>query len=370
MKAEVRQLLREAVESLTLGIELFNRPSECCRTSAVLILQHHSLEMLLKAGIVHRGGGIRDPGAEHTIGFDACVGRALSDGACRFLSDEQAALTRALSWVRGAAQHHVVTVAEPQLYLHAQSAVTLAREIMADVFQMDLARRLPRGVLPISTLAPVDVETWFENESNEIAKLLRPGGRRRAEAFARLTPLALLDAAIRGDSEQPSRGAIAARASELASGIPWPGVFTGIGGLELTPDGAGISIGLRITKAEGLPIRLVPEGTPGALTVGVRRVDELGYYNLNLSQLATHVGLSSNKTVAVVWYLSVREDADCYKEFRIGQSLHKRYSHRAIERLRKCVAETPVEEIWAAYKESLAGRLGGRPIVVSSAGVD
>jgi hypothetical protein len=43
------------MESLLLSIEVFNRPQERGRTATTLILLDHSFEMLLKAGILHRG---------------------------------------------------------------------------------------------------------------------------------------------------------------------------------------------------------------------------------------------------------------------------------------------------------------------------
>jgi hypothetical protein len=68
----------------------------------------HSFEMRLKAGILHRGGHIREPGDKNTIGFDHCVRRALSDGKVKFLTDEQALTLQAINGLRDAAQHHLV----------------------------------------------------------------------------------------------------------------------------------------------------------------------------------------------------------------------------------------------------------------------
>src|SRR3954465_4235384 len=90
MRKESRLLMEKACDSLLLSIELFNRPHERGRGTAVLILLDHAFEMLLKAGIVHRGGRIREKRARETLGFDACVRKALSDGTIKFLSEEQA----------------------------------------------------------------------------------------------------------------------------------------------------------------------------------------------------------------------------------------------------------------------------------------
>ena len=80
-----------------------------------------------------------------------------------------------------------------------------------------------------------------------------------------------------------------------------------------------------------MPIQLVPEGTPGASVVAVKRVNELDYYSLGAKQFAEKVGLTENKLVAVVDHLKIRDDYDCYKEFKIGSVLHKRYSAQTIK---------------------------------------
>ena len=49
LKKNVAPLLERATDSLTLSIELFNRPAETGRSHGVLILLQHSFEMLLKA---------------------------------------------------------------------------------------------------------------------------------------------------------------------------------------------------------------------------------------------------------------------------------------------------------------------------------
>ena len=49
LKRDVTELKRRAVNSLVLGIELFNRPHDQGRSESVLILLHHAFEMLLKA---------------------------------------------------------------------------------------------------------------------------------------------------------------------------------------------------------------------------------------------------------------------------------------------------------------------------------
>ncbi len=79
MRKEARLLRGRAVDALLLAVEHFNRASDRGWPDTVLILVDHAFEMLLKGAIVHRGGRIREPRAKQTIGFDACVRKALPD---------------------------------------------------------------------------------------------------------------------------------------------------------------------------------------------------------------------------------------------------------------------------------------------------
>jgi hypothetical protein len=352
MKREARLLLDKAVASLILGVEHFNRAEEQGRTSTVLILLDHSFEMLLKAAIIHRGGKIREKRARETIGFDACVRRASSDGGIKFLTDEQALTLQTINGLRDAAQHHLIDVSEEQLYIHAQSGVTLFGDLLKKVFSQSLSERLPARVLPISTMAPVDLQTLFAKETKEIQKLLGPGTRRRTEGYARLRPLAILDATIRGEKLQPSSGELRSKSKELGGGKSWEDVFPGAASITFTKNGGGHTVSLRITKKEGIPVQLVPEGTPGASVVAVKRVDELSFYNLGRDQLAEHLKLSGNKTTAAIWSFDIQKDPDCFKEVIFGKTSFKRYSQRAIDKIKEGLAAKPIESVWADYKQA------------------
>lgn len=354
MKREVRLLKSKAVASLTLSIEHFNRPWDMGRGDAVLILLDHAFEMLLKASILHRGGRIREPRQKNTIGFDACVRRALSTPGVRFLSEEQTLVLQSINGLRDAAQHHLVDLSEAQLYLHAQGGVTLFRDVLAAVFQEKLSDHLPARVLPISTRAITDPMVMFEEELDEVRQLLMPGSRRAAEAHAKLRGLAIVDGAIRGELLQPGDGDLRRIAAKVQAGDRLDQVFQGISSVRFVTDGSGPNVSLRITKNEGVPVTIVPEGTPGSSVVAVRRVDELGFYNLGRDDLAKKVGLTTNKTSAAIRLLDLKSNADCYKEFRIGAVRHERYSQEAISRVKALLKQKSPEEIWQEYRQLLA----------------
>jgi len=350
MKREVRLLLNKAIDSLVLSIELFNRPHDRGRVAGTLIFLDHSFEMFMKAAILHRGGRIREKRAKQTIGFDACVRRSLSDGKIKYLSEEQALVLQAINGLRDAAQHHLLDISEGQLYIHVQSGVTLFRDLVKSVFDQDLASHLPARVLPVSTSPPTDLATLFDSQVEEIKKLLQPGRRRRVEALAQLRPLAILDATIRGEKAQPSDSDLQRIGAQLLQGKAWDEVFPGAAAVEITGDGTGPTLSLRLSNKEGIPIRLVPEGTPGASVVAVKRVNELDFYSMGAKQLAEKLGLTIPKTVAIVDYLGLRKDQNCYKEFKIGSQTHKRYSPKAIERIKEVLQTESADEIWAKYK--------------------
>ena len=350
MKREAKLLLNKACDALVLSIELFNRPHDRGRVSSTLIQLDHSFEMLMKAAILQRGGKIRDRRAKETIGFDACVQRSLSDGKIKYLSKNQALVLQTINGLRDAAQHHLLDIAEGQLYLHVQSGVTLFRDLLKSVFDKQLTAHLPHRVLPVSTLPPTDLETLFDSEVAEIRKLLRPGKRRQIEALARLRPLAILNGTIQGEKGQPSDSDLRRLCNAVTDGNSWNNIFKGVAAIDFTVSGIGPDLSLRLSKKEGIPIQLVPEGTPGAAVVAVKRVNELAFYNLGAKQLAEKLGLTMPKVLAVVDHLGLRDDLDCYKEFKIGRTSggpHKRYSQKAVEKIRGVLKKERMEDIWA-----------------------
>ena len=345
MKREAKLLLDKACDSLLLSIELFNRPNDRGRVSAVLIHTDHAFEMFLKAAIIQRGGKIREKTAKETIGFDACVRRGLSDGGIKFLTEEQALTLQTINGLRDAAQHHLLDISEAQLYIHIQSGVTLFRDLLRLIFARELYQELPSRVLPISTMAPVDISTIFDSEITEILKLLQPGKRRSVEAEARMRPLAVLESTINGQKTQPSAGELDRIGRNLLK-RDWREVFPGAAFMNVVTEGAGADISVRITKREGPGFHIVPEGTLGSSTIAVKRVSELDFYNLNTTQLVDKVEITRPKLLAVVAHLGIQNDPDCFKEIVLGKARYKRYSQRALPIINGCLETEDMTVIW------------------------
>ena len=194
------------------------------------------------------------------------------------------------------------------------------------------------------------------NEVDEVKKLLGPGKRRQIEAMARLRPLAILDATIQGEKGQPSDADLRRIGKEVVAGKAWTDAFKGASAVEITAEGAGPSLSLRLTKKEGIPIQLVAEGTPGSSVVAIKRVNELDFYSLGARQLAEKLGVSMPKTLAAVDHCGVRSMADCYKEFKLGSQLHKRYSPKALDVIRDSLETDSLDTIWQQRRRDRGAR--------------
>ena len=356
MKKEVKQLREKAINALVLSIDHFNRPWDRGRTEAVLILMDHSFEMLLKAAIRHKNGKIRKPREKQTIGFDACVRKGLTDANLKFLSEEQALTLQTINGQRDAAQHYLVDMSEHQLYFYAQAGVTLFRDIHDTIFEEKLILELPERVLPISTTAPRDLTTLFDQEVEEIKALLAPGTRRKMDAVAKARSLAVLESAVNGDYEQPSDGELEKVCKRLSEGEAWTGVFPGVAAINISAEGEGPTLCLRLTKREGLPVTLLKEGEGSGAAVALKRVNELDFYSLGAKDLAGKVGLTAPKSRALVDHLRLRDNPDYFKEFEISGVSHARYSPKAVKAMKDALQEMSIEDVWAQRKARAVGK--------------
>lgn len=349
LRYTARKLKERALSSLFLSIELFNRPYDNGRVEAVLILLHHSFEMLLKAKIWQERGSISERRSPISYKFDKCLGIALSDLS---LLDVNEALTLSIiDGLRDCAVHNLLTLSEENLYLQVQAGVTLFADVLERGFQEHLARYLPNRVLPISTNPPDDIELFLNNEFQEIRALLSPGRRRRADVYARLRPFLIMDSTINGEPRQPVDSELKQATGRLLDGEDWRAVFRGVGTLRLDTQGSGISFNIRFTRDEtAMPTRLLRANEEAETPVLVREVNLLDRYSLSLTQLAAHVGLSTNKTLALMRCVNLQENEEWYREFALGSSRFKRYSQAALIHLRQILPTIDMDEVWSSYR--------------------
>ncbi len=240
-------------------------------------------------------------------------------------------------------------MSEQHLYFQAQAGLTLFRDITKKVFDVDLKTDLPIRVLPLSTAPPMDIQAFFSNEVGEIKKLIQPKSRNKLEVFEKLRALAIMENSIQGIETQPSELELRKLAQKLSSSTNWGQIFPGVSTLTITTKGYGPSLDLRIVKQDGIPVQVVPEGTPGAAVVAIKRVNELDYYNLGRDQLAKKLNLSGPKTTAAINYFKIKVDDECFKQIKIGKTIFNRYSQKAIESLKEKLTNISIEDVWNDY---------------------
>jgi hypothetical protein len=208
---------------------------------------------------------------------------------------------------------------------------------------------LPDRVLPLSTTPPTDLSALFDSETREIQKLLAPGSRRRTEAEAKLRSLSIVEKSLNGEKVQPSVRELRRLSDEIVrKKKSWNEIFPGVASVTLTTNGYGPSIDLRISKT-GTPVQLVPEGTPGASVVAVKRVDELSFYSLGRDQLAAKVGVTGPKATAFIRFLNLQNDPECFKRFSVGKTKFDRYSPKAITVMQEAISKHGVDQIWKSH---------------------
>lgn len=356
MRVEARLLRERSLDSLLLAIEQFNRPWDRGRREAVLILLDRAFELLLKAVIVHRGARIRERGATHTVGFDRCVRKCVTDSKVKCISEEQALTLQIINSLRDASQHYIVDLSEQQLYMCTQAGVTLFDTLLREAFSESLGKYLPERVLPVTTAPPRDLHTLVDRDYAEIQDLVRPGRRKRLQAQAKLRSLAVIEASLEGRLEQPDGGQMQTLIAKVRKGLSWREVFPGVASLRLDTEGTGLSVSIKLTKAEGEAVHLVKEGTPGATVVAIKRVNELSFYSMGLADLAKHAGLTAPKTRAVILHLNLQDDEEMYKVIRIGRSSHQRYSQRALESIKRALPTLDLAEVWERHRPRARAR--------------
>ena len=357
MKREAKILFNKARESLILAIEIFNRPYENGRQTASLIFLDHAFEMLLKAAILHKNGLIRNHRTDkNTIGFDECLRKAFSNQAIKFLKAEEVVALQAINGERDAAQHHILYISEQQLYIFMQSGLTLFEDIMFRVFGEHLRNHLPMRVLPIATLAPLDIEALFRFEILEIKKLLAPKSRKKSEALARIRPLAILNSAINGDSNtQLSENELSKYAKSILSGKAWHEIFPGAAAIRLEQNGTGPNISLRISKKAETAFRVLPPGSDTNAVIAVKRVNELEFYNLSFTALKNNLAreypsINQVKLSAILKHYNIFSNIDFYKEFKRNSITIKGYSPNALKYLSEQLKGIDIDKEWRNWR--------------------
>ena len=352
---DVAELKIRAIDSLVLGIELFNRPHGRGRPEAVLILLHHAFEMLLKAIIKNRTGTIHRKEGTHTYGFDKCLD--IVQQQIGLLSTDERATLSILDAHRDVAVHYYQELSEDLLYMQAQAATTLFDSLLARGFDDHLADQVPERVLPVSTRPPIDLQLLVGRELKQIDQLLVKGRRQGAIAAARLRPLIALAKARRLDGGRASERDVGRAVKRRRQGDDWTLILPEVAQLRLDTTGNGISVNLRIRKDADMAVRVAKPGDPVVGTVIKQEINIWDRYNMGRDDLAKKIGLSGPRTSALIFELDIQNDDECFKTLRRKKSEFKGYSKKALDRIRGALdSGLDVDEVWRKQRHRLGGK--------------
>ena len=354
MKKQAKILLGKSLDSLTLAVELFNRPYDTGRTCSTLLLLQHSLEMLLKAAIVHKGGSIIDRDGENTIGFRACINRSADSIQMSFISRDQAAVLHSINMLRDPMQHYFVDVSEHVLYLQVLAGFTIFKDIFENVFGRKLATYLPLRVLPVSTTMPVDLVTVFTNETGEIRALLQPGKRKREEALARLRALEIIETAFSGEDATPTEYDLRKTARRIKGGESIGELFPNVAAVDTTTSGVAPLLELRMTKRDGIPVHYVSD-EEGSMPMVRKPIADTEFYCYGPRKLAKILQLREYDVSALIHHLRIQEQPQAFKALPVYATPTKRYSDVAVRLIRDALQDLKIlERAQSEYKSHMA----------------
>jgi hypothetical protein len=199
-------------------------------------------------------------------------------------------------------------------------------------------------------------------EFEDVKFLVAPGSRRHLEARTKLRALAVIEASLNGVRSQPGDAELETIIERISGGDSWQRLFPGVASLGLSTESTNtVGVAIRLTKREGRPVVLVPEGTPGATTVAIKRVNELDYYSLGLKDLANKIGLSQPRTLALVRHLGLQDRTDCFKAISVGGVTFKRYSKVALQVAKEALETLDMDKVWLLNSPSAREAISVQP---------
>jgi hypothetical protein len=347
VRHRTRQLKSTALESLTLAVEVFNRPTPTARTQGVLLNLQHAFEMLVKAAIWQDRRRVGAKAGGRSYSFKECLGIVQAMG---HLDENEALVAATIDAHRNGVQHQGADVTEERLYLDAASGLRLFDELLQRIFGERLAEHptFANRMLPITANPPREFSVMTSADVEHIRDLLKPRRRRHAEAQAFLRTLALSDRVAQDPLaavEQPSEAELDHLGRQLQKGKPWTALLPGLARLTLKED-EGVRYAIRVVKNSEAPgVRVVRPDEAGADdAVSILKVTELERYKFGLRDLAGKLKLNQYETRALVALLDLAEDERFFKELRVGGTAFKRYSHEAFKRLRQAKLDGRVAE--------------------------
>lgn len=353
MKRRTRLLKYTATESLTLAVEVFNRPAPTARTQGVLLSLQHSFEMLFKAIIWEDRGRIEPRGGGNSHSLRECLGILRGMGR---LSEDEAVVAATIAGHRDAVQHQGAAVTEARLYLDAASGLRLFDDLLDRSFTERLADHpdFSSRMLPVCTKPPREMHLLTDSDVSHIRELLHRSHHRHAEALALLRTLVVSEQAAEDPLKEPvppSEAQLQRVARKLQETDDWTRVLPGLARLSLEHD-EGATYSLRIVKSkDAAPVRVVRPGEDRAEdAASILKVSELEHWRFYLKDLASHASVTRYEAEALIYLLGLKEDSESYRVFAMGKQLHGRYSGRALRLIREAKTAGRIEEAKAALR--------------------
>jgi hypothetical protein len=354
MKRRARLLKQTAIESLTLSIEMFNRPSPTARTQGVLLNLQHACEMLFKSVIWQERGAIEPKGGGKSYSFRDCLGILRGMGK---LSENEAIVAATIAGHRDAVQHQGAAVPEERLYIDAASGLRFFDDLLERCFGERLADYpdFASRMLPVSANPPREMYLLSSKDVQQVRDLLKRPKHRHAEALALLRTLVVSEQAANDPMSEPTpptESQLERVAKKLAAADDWTKVLPGLAKLSLEHD-EGVTYDLRIVKSkDAIPVRVVKPGEDGADDAsGIMKISDLDYWCFYFTELISKAGVTRYEGEALIFLLKLKDDGESYRLFEMGKQWHGRYSGRAIALLREAQAAGRVEEAKAALRE-------------------
>lgn len=346
LRQQARVLKRKALTSFITAAEAFNSPRDDGRVTKVLLHLQHAFEMLLKAALVQTRKPVFDQATGRSIGFERCIGLAMSDGMIK-LYETDAGTLRAIDAMRDDEQHWFNEVSEQILYLHVRAGVTLFDDILQRVFGERLSTLFPGRVLPVSVDPPKDLALLLDDEYTQIKDLLQPGRRAGHEARARIRTLLAMEAHV-GPETRVSSADVDRVEKGIRNGDVRDKVFPRLSDVTTAVDGEGITVRVHFTKKDGAPVTYVPDdSTPAA---AIRQIDLQNKYHWSPAELASALKLTSSRAVALRRHLGIDDDESYSHVFQFGAARYRRYSDNALTTMREATRSLDMDAIWDAHR--------------------
>lgn len=349
---DIAALRDRSIQSITLATELFNRPTDCARPHTVVILLHHSFELILKSLIVARRGTAFDEARGYSYGFDKCLVIAQEEN---LITADHRKFLSILDNARDGAIHYYQTISEPILYIFAQASVSLFNELIKASTGKGLLEFLPHRVVPLSAISPQQLGRVLDEEFEALRKLLHSPDTNKQHALAMLRPLMAFKIGGEEQHRRMTNEELEVAAENLAAADTWRVVFPEIAKVEFDSAGEDIAVRFKVVKesADALPVRVL-KPDEAHLAKGViihKEINILDKFNMGLNDVARHLKLTAPKTLALVREYSIQKDTEAFRPISFGRSKMNRYSKRTIDLLKDKVADADM--VWKKHRSAL-----------------